>query len=158
MSNDNGFFEFNDLEPGPPYHVTISAPGFANWTSPAMILKPGEYLILAGSQLQSQRRRPRIVIYSAEQVATEEVHIAEPQRAFGIIPNFYVVYDQDPEPLTTKLKFRLAMKNLHRHSYHSRRGHVCRYQPGGGRSPTSRAPRLTASALARPLRTASPTL
>ena len=34
VSNDNGFFEFNDLDPGPPYHITISAKGFANWTSP----------------------------------------------------------------------------------------------------------------------------
>ncbi len=111
VSNDNGFFEFNDLEPGPPYHITISAPGFSNWTSPAIILKPGEYLILAGSQLQIAEAQTTVsVVYSAEQVATEEVKIAEQQRVFGIIPNFYVVYDHNAEPLTTKLKFRLALK------------------------------------------------
>jgi hypothetical protein len=31
-SNDKGFFEFKDLEPGTAYHVTITAPGFANGT------------------------------------------------------------------------------------------------------------------------------
>src|ERR1700674_1906136 len=36
VTNDNGFFQFNDVEPGTAYHVTISAQGFANWTSPAV--------------------------------------------------------------------------------------------------------------------------
>ncbi len=111
VSNDNGFFEFNDLEPGPPYHITISAPGFANWTSPAVILKPGEYLILTGSQLQIAEAQTTVsVVYSPEQIATEEVKIEEQQRVLGIIPNFYVVYDHNAEPLTTKLKFKLAFR------------------------------------------------
>jgi hypothetical protein len=29
---------------------------------------------------------------------------------FGIIPNFYVSYESDPAPLTTKMKFKLALK------------------------------------------------
>ena len=111
QSNDNGFFEFNDLEAGFPYHVTVSAPGFANWTSPAVILKPGETQILTGSKLQIAQAQTTVsVVYSAEEVATEEVRIAEQQRVLGIIPNFYVVYDHSTEPLTTKLKFRLALK------------------------------------------------
>src|SRR5262249_61489486 len=31
-------------------------------------------------------------------------------RVFGIIPNFYVAYDQNAEPLTAKMKFKLALK------------------------------------------------
>jgi hypothetical protein len=111
VSNDNGFFEFDDLEAGPPYHVTISASGFANWTSPAVILKPGETLILTGSKLQIAQAQTTVsVVYSAEEVATEEVKIEEQQRVLGIIPNFYVVYDHNAEPLTTKLKFKLALR------------------------------------------------
>ncbi len=111
VSNDNGFFEFDDLEAGPPYHVTISASGFANWISPAVILKPGETLILTGSKLQIAQAQTTVsVVYSAEEVATEEVKIEEQQRVLGIIPNFYVVYDHNAEPLTTKLKFKLAFK------------------------------------------------
>jgi hypothetical protein len=104
QSNDNGFFEFNDLEAGPTYHVTIKAPGFADWTSPPVILKPGSKLQIAQAQTTVS------VIYSAEEVATEEVKIAEQQRVLGIIPNFYVVYDHNAEPLTAKLKFRLAFR------------------------------------------------
>ncbi len=111
VSNDNGFFEFNDLAPGIPYHVTISAPGFGNWTSPDVILKPGETLILTGSKLQIAQALTTIsVAYTAEEVATEQVKVEEQQRVLGIIPNFYVVYDHNAEPLTTKLKFRLAFR------------------------------------------------
>jgi hypothetical protein len=111
VSNDNGFFEFNDLEAGISYHVTISAPGFANWTSPNVILKPGETLILTGSKLQIAQAQTTVsVIYSSEEVATQEVKIEEQQRVLGIIPNFYVVYDHNAEPLTAKLKFRLAFR------------------------------------------------
>src|ERR1700730_6805860 len=45
VSNDNGFFEFNDVEPGTSYSVTVSAQGFASWTSPPIFLKPGQYAI-----------------------------------------------------------------------------------------------------------------
>jgi hypothetical protein len=50
------------------------------------------------------------VVYRPEEVATEQVKIEETQRVFGIIPNFYVVYDPNPAPLTTRLKFHLALK------------------------------------------------
>jgi hypothetical protein len=51
------------------------------------------------------------VVDSPEKVATEQVKIEETQRIFGMIPNFYVVYDPNPVPLTTKLKFQLAVKS-----------------------------------------------
>jgi hypothetical protein len=34
----------------------------------------------------------------------------EEQRVFGVIPNFYIVYDRHPVPLTTRLKYELAFK------------------------------------------------
>src|SRR5437763_7162875 len=45
VSDNNGFFAFNDLDPGT-YAVSISAKGFAKWTSPAIIVQPGQYIIL----------------------------------------------------------------------------------------------------------------
>jgi len=50
------------------------------------------------------------VFSSPEQIAVEQVKIEEQQRVLGIIPNFYVVYDHDAAPLTTKLKFKLALR------------------------------------------------
>lgn len=111
VSNDNGFFEFNDVEPGT-YQVTVSAQGFANWTSAAIIIKPGQYVILTGSKLRIAEVRTTVTVTpaSSEEIATEQVKIEEQQRIFGVIPNFYVVYDHDAAPLTAKLKFKLATK------------------------------------------------
>ena len=110
VSDDKGFFEFDNLDPGI-YRVKISAEGFAEWTSPTVIVKPGQYVILTGSQLKVEEALTTIsVVYSPVEVATEQVKIEEQQRVFGILPNFYVAYEQDAAPLTTKLKFQLALK------------------------------------------------
>ena len=114
MSNDNGFFEFNAVEPGTGYHVTVSAEGFANWSSPEIVLNPGQYAILTGCKLRIAEARSIITVTPAtsEEIATEQVKVEEHQRILGIVPNFYVVYNHDAAPLTTKLKFKLATKVL----------------------------------------------
>jgi hypothetical protein len=110
-SNNNGFFEFNDVEPGTPCHVNISAQGFASWNSPDVTLNPGQYVILTVSRLRVAKAVTTVTVgYPAEEVATEQLKIEEHQRVFGIIPNFYVSYDPNAAPLTTKLKFQLAAK------------------------------------------------
>jgi hypothetical protein len=110
VSNDNGFFEFSDLDPET-YHVSISAQGFASWTSPDVTLQPGQYVILTVNKLRIAQAVTTVTVgYSAEELATEQVKIEEKQRVFGIVPNFYVSYDQNAAPLTTKLKFQLAAK------------------------------------------------
>ena len=76
-----------------------------------MVLNPGQYLILTGTTLQIAQVTTSVsVVYTPEEVALEQVKIEETQRVFGVIPNFYVVYDAHPAPLTTKLKFHLALK------------------------------------------------
>src|SRR5579864_3191039 len=115
VSNDNGFFQFNEVEPGT-YLVVVSAEGFADWTSPAVILKPGQYEIVTGTKLHIAEALTTITVAapaaSPEEIATEQVKAEEQQRIFGFIPNFYVVYDNNAAPLTAKLKFKLATKVL----------------------------------------------
>jgi hypothetical protein len=111
VTNDNGFFEFDNVKPGIPYHVTVSAAGLGEWTSPVVTIEPNQYKILTDIQLRVAMVRTTVdVTQTAEEVATEQVKIEEKQRIFGIIPNFYVAYDPNSVPLTTKLKFRLALK------------------------------------------------
>jgi len=110
MSDDNGFFEFKQLVPGN-YRVIITAQGFGDWTSPDLVLNSGQYLILTDSKLHIAEVTTTVsVVNTPEEVATEQVKVEETQRVLGIIPNFYVVYDPNPAPLTTKLKFHLALK------------------------------------------------
>jgi hypothetical protein len=111
VANDNGYFEFHEVKPGIPYHVKISAAGFSEWNSPLVTLEPSQFKILGDIRLQIELARTTVnVTQTSEEVATEQVRVEEKQRVLGIIPNFYVVYDPDPVPLTAKLKFRLALK------------------------------------------------
>jgi len=112
-TNDNGFFQLDHVKPGITYHVTISASGFANWTSPEVTLRPGQYLELTGIELQIAAAVTTVnAVLSTEEIATEQERVEEKQRVLGFIPNFYVVYDRNAVPLTPKLKFRLALKTL----------------------------------------------
>ena len=111
VSGDNGSYTFDDLKPGILYRVTISAQGFVTWTSPAIMVGSGQIQFLIGSKLQIAAGANSVTVYaSTEPIAAEQVRIEERQRVFGIIPNFYVVYDHDAVPLTTKLKFKMALK------------------------------------------------
>jgi hypothetical protein len=110
-ANEDGFFQIKDVKPGIPYHVIVSETGFANWTSPEITLKPAQYLELTDVKLQIAVAVTTVaVVPDPVQIATEQVEVAEQQRVLGFIPNFYVVYDKNPVPLTPKLKFRLALR------------------------------------------------
>ena len=93
ISDDNGFFDFKQLAPGT-YHLTVTAADFSDWSSSELTVTPGQYLIISDCKLR------------ISQVATTVNVAYRPEE----IPNFYVVYDPNPVPLTSKLKFRLALK------------------------------------------------
>ena len=115
VTTDNGFFKFDDVKPGVPYQVVISAEGFADWTSSAITIDPGEIKLFGAVQLAlaTQQTTVRVTSNSTE-IATEQVKFEETQRVLGIIPNFYVSYEGDnTAPLTTKMKFKLALKVSH---------------------------------------------
>ena len=110
-TSENGFFEFHDVTPGVPIHIVVSAKHFADWKSATITLEPGEFKIVAGIQLRIETERTAVqVTYDPLQVATEQFKAEEKQRIFGIIPNFYVSYDPNAEPLTARMKFKLALK------------------------------------------------
>jgi hypothetical protein len=85
-------------------------------SAPPVIPTPGQYEILTGSKLHIAQALTTITVAapaaSPEEIAAEQVKVEEQQRIFGIIPNFYVVYDHNAAPLTPKLKFKLATKVL----------------------------------------------
>lgn len=113
VTNDNGFFRFDHVKPATPYHVTINANGFATWISPEVTLKPGQYLELTGIRLKIAVAVTTVnAVLNTEEIARKQVQIEEQQRVLGFIPNFYVVYDKNAVPLTSKLKFQLALKTM----------------------------------------------
>jgi hypothetical protein len=112
VTNQNGFFDFHEVQPGVSYYVAVSGAGLAAWTSAHLTIAPNESRILTGIRLRVPTAHTTIKVTpgSQVQVATEQVKQQETQRIFGIIPNFYVVYDQIFVPLTARLKFRLALR------------------------------------------------
>jgi len=110
ITNDSGFFNMRDVRPRVAYHVIVTANGFSNWTSPVLELEPGQSKILTDCKLHIQIVQTAVTVMPSEAIAVEQVRAETQQRVFGIVPNFYVVYDRNPEPLTAKLKFELALR------------------------------------------------
>jgi Carboxypeptidase regulatory-like domain len=111
LTTGNGMFEFHDVTPGIPYQLSISAKDYETWISTPITLHPDQFKIVTGIQLRIPTYRITVdVHYDPAKVATEQFQAEEKQRVFGIIPNFYVSYESDPAPLTTKMKFKLALK------------------------------------------------
>lgn len=111
LTNDNGFFEFQDVKPGIPFHISVRAVGLVQWKSPPITIAPNQFKILTDIRLRVPTVITTVeVTKTNEEVASEQVRTQEKQRIFGIIPNFYVVYGPNPVALTAKLKFKLALK------------------------------------------------
>ena len=105
QTDEAGSFELKDLDPAVPYKITVSARNFAAWTSPAVVLGPGQALALPDIKLKISVVETTVVALMVEQLATQQVKAEEKQRVLGIIPNFFVVYDKNAVPLTKKLKY-----------------------------------------------------
>jgi Carboxypeptidase regulatory-like domain len=111
-SNGNGFFQFTNVPPGKAWHVSVREPDFAAWTSKAFALAPGQYFLLTGIEMRLAMVEVSVTALTPEEIATTQVRAEEHQRILGVIPNFYVVYDRNPAPLTPRLKFQLALRAL----------------------------------------------
>jgi hypothetical protein len=101
----------NALKPGVTYVVHVSSDGAATWSSEPIILQPGQALTLNDIRLKLEMTDSITVSASRNEIATAQVQLETQQRMFGVIPNFYTVYDgANAVPLTPKLKFKLAMR------------------------------------------------
>lgn len=112
VTGDNGFFKFDGINSGTSVRIVVTASGFSNWTSNAIILQPGQSFIVTGIKLTVAPVQQSVNAATQEQIATEQVKVQEQQRVLGVIPNFYVTYEHNAAPLTPKLKFQLALKAL----------------------------------------------
>lgn len=112
LASDSGFFQINDVETGEPLRVTVSAPGFAAWMSPEILLRTNQFFLLTNISLRLTTVQTTVSAVPPEQLAAEQVKAEETQKVFGFIPNFYVTYERNPAPLTKKLKFQLAVRSL----------------------------------------------
>ena len=109
LTGDDGTFLVSGLHPSIAYRLVISIEGFSTYTQD-MTLAPGETRTLGNIALHLSLTTTVNAI-TVQELAKEQVRAAEQQRIFGIIPNFYTVYDKNAVPLSSKLKFQLALKS-----------------------------------------------
>lgn len=112
VADAQGRFTFPGLLPGT-YQIVISAIGIQTYESARIVLAPGEERDLPPSQLAIEATSTSVQVYAEpDAVATAQVQLAEKQRVLGILPNFYTSYIWDAAPMSTKLKFKLAVRTL----------------------------------------------
>jgi Carboxypeptidase regulatory-like domain len=107
VSGGRGEFAFTKLPAGY-YLVTISAKGFAVFTSGEFTLSPQQSYEVPSISLSVASANSEVTVRPTEMIAAEQIKAEEKQRLLGIAPNFYVSYVKDAAPLTTKQKFSLA--------------------------------------------------
>lgn len=104
-----GHFVFSGVPAGG-FRITVLAPGFATVTR-AISLHAGESLDVPDIRLSVGLFVSEVrVTQTAQEIAEEQIHVEEKQRVLGAIPNFYVSYDHNALPLTSRQKFELAWK------------------------------------------------
>ena len=112
VTNEYGSFAFHHVSAGVACQITVTAEGFAEWNT-SLTVEPGQEKTLADVKLRIVAvQRAVTVSYSSKEVAVQQLKAEEQQRIFRFIPNPYVVYEPHPEPLSTKMKFELAYKDL----------------------------------------------
>ncbi len=109
-AGEDGSFRFKSVPAG---KFTISA-AYTGMTSGSVIgvLHAGDSLETLPIKLDASASESVQVVATQEELAEAELHVEEQQRIFGIVPNFFTVYDWHAAPLTTRQKFELAWKNV----------------------------------------------
>jgi hypothetical protein len=108
-SDSAGRFNFMSVPCGP-FQLTVSSAGFATQTISG-VLHPSESYEGRPIVLPITASSEVVVTASTEEIAEAQVKVEEQQRVLGVIPNFYVAYEPDAAPLTTRQKFDLAWRS-----------------------------------------------
>ncbi len=109
VSDSGGRFLFSAVPAGS-YTLTIAARDLETYVSSPFPLRAGERHEVPRVALPIARATADVVVTVTQvQLATEQVHAAEQQRVFGVLPNFYSSYIWDAAPLNTRQKFGLAL-------------------------------------------------
>ena len=111
-TGSDGIFEFSSLKLSS-YDVRVSASGLSDWTATNVLpsVTPGSDSLLAVLHVSTKVTTVTVGL-SPEELATERFNQELKQRVLGIVPNYYVTYNNHPAPLTSGQKLRLGLKTL----------------------------------------------
>jgi hypothetical protein len=110
-TGDDGQFRFTDVPAGP-FRITLSSGGFASRTVTG-VLPAGRVYDVHAVVLTLAPVTSNVVVSGASQyqIAQQQIDLELKQRVLGVIPNYYVVYDQHFVPMTARQKLHLALRS-----------------------------------------------
>jgi hypothetical protein len=110
QTDNDGAYSFIHLPAGP-FKLVVSSAGFTK-QEVSGTLEPGQVLEAQTIVLPMAGTSNEVVVSGGSQVeiAQAQLNLEEKQRVLGVLPNYYVSYDRNPEPLTARQKYQLAWK------------------------------------------------
>ena len=109
-SEMDGSFLFQQVPPGT-FTLTVTA-GDVEPASTSVMVLPGNAVELPAISMRLAVVHTDVTAVSAHEAAEREVRAEEGQRILKAIPNFMVVYDDEPVALSAGQKFRLSTRTL----------------------------------------------
>jgi len=107
-----GKFQFPHAPAGT-YKITIAASGFEAWIKQDVTLGSVENQPLISAVLQVAPASTQVDVgLPPRELAAQQIKEEEKQRVAGVFPNFFVTYEPNPAPLSTKQKFQLGWKTF----------------------------------------------
>ena len=110
-TDSNGAFSFSGLPAGT-FRLTASSRGFETQAIDGQ-LESGQVLDARTIVLPVANASSEVTVSAESQaeIAQEQLNLEEKQRVLGVLPNYYVSYDHNAVPLTTRQKYQLAWKS-----------------------------------------------
>lgn len=110
LTSETGQFEFMDVPAGG-FQLTIISGGFQT-AQYSGVVHGGQSLVVPDVRLTISELVTEVHVTPINvEVAQQQIKAQEQQRALGFVPNFFVSYVPNAEPLSPKQKFELAWKS-----------------------------------------------
>jgi hypothetical protein len=108
VSEAHGAFLLTPI-PAAVYRIRIKAAGFSAWKVEDIEVHPGQTLTLTPIELGVEAIDSVVDAITVEDLAEQQITAEEHQRILGVLPNFFVSYVPNAQPLTRRQKFKLAL-------------------------------------------------
>ena len=112
VTDVDGAFRVGSLAIGS-YNIKISAAGLSDWTAENVraSANPESSPVTAVLGVATEVTAITVGVSDGD-VAAAQLQQELKQRVLGVIPNYYVTYENNPAPLSSKQKFHLALRTL----------------------------------------------
>ena len=110
VTGDGGEYSWDGLGGGN-YILSVDADGFLPATARILLPDEGGTAVVDLTLKLLPATGSITVTASQKQIAEAEIQVEEEQRLLGIFPNFFVSYQWKAAPLSSRQKFKLALRN-----------------------------------------------